>query len=147
VPVTLDFTYKCHEQETGYDLCVWMARERIWPKARPILTDVVAKATRVITDEFKAFEFWTTHNLFVVARQCYLYVEVAERWYPAAPQPPVTKDSKTHYPLGRLHFMGDADAWEFQPYLWSDECWDDRDVEDGSVRELAGSMILRSLCS
>lgn len=115
------------------------------PGRTTIPSDVVAKATRTITAEFKALGFWTTHNLFV-ARQCYLYVEVSERWDDAAPRPPVTKDSTTHYPLGRLRFTGDADAWEFQPYLWSDECWDDQDVEDGSVRELAGSMITRSLC-
>jgi hypothetical protein len=36
-PTTLVCACRCHEQETGYDLCVWMARLGVWPKRKPVV--------------------------------------------------------------------------------------------------------------
>jgi len=37
VPASVECACSCHDLETGYDLCVWMAREGIWPKTRPVV--------------------------------------------------------------------------------------------------------------
>ncbi len=38
--------------------------------------------------------------------------------------------------------MGNAEKWEYQPYRWSDEYWDDRSVEVGTPEDLMLSMFL-----
>ena len=52
------------------------------------------------------------------------------------PAPPVTKSSTTHKPLGRLKFLGKMRKWEYHPYLWSDEWWDEHDWERGTLETI-----------
>jgi len=37
VPASVECACSCHELETGYDLCVWMARECAWSMTRPVV--------------------------------------------------------------------------------------------------------------
>ena len=87
------------------------------------------------------------YHLFIVPQQCYLYLEVARKEFgERGPRPPINLSSTTHAPLGRLKFMGNAEKWEYQPYRWSDEYWDDRDVELGTPEDLMLSMIVERFC-
>lgn len=96
--------------------------------------------------EFTTRGYHLDHHLFVIPQQCYLYVEVQRKEFGSPePQPPITKSSTTHLPLGRLKFMGTAGKWQYQPYRYSDEYWDDRETEVGSPEDLMLSMVLERL--
>lgn len=61
------------------------------------------------------------------------------------PEPPITRSSTMHIPLGRLKFLGTADKWQDQPYRYSDECWDAREKELGTPEDLMLSMVVERL--
>ena len=114
------------------------------PGKTTIPPEIVSAATMKLAACFRGKWFTSSHDLFVVPRQCYLYVETRRRqWDDAGPRPPMDKDSTTHRPLGRLKYVGDPDVWEYHRYIWSNEYWDERlGVETGTIKQLVDVMIL-----
>ncbi|MBI5485756.1 MAG: hypothetical protein HY905_00325 [Deltaproteobacteria bacterium] len=98
---------------------------------------IVSSVTKQCLAIFKKLGFDRDYHLFIVPQQCYLYVE-AQPMLPEDRDPPplVTTSSTTHKPLGRLKYLGGTDRWEYQPYLWADEWWDERLVETGTSAQL-----------
>ena len=104
---------------------------------------IVASVTARLCAAFTETGFDSDYDTFIIAKQCYLYVEVKRRRRgEPTPRPPLTRSSTTHHPLGRLKFIGRADEWVYQPYRWSDECWDEGANERGTPEFLMESMIL-----
>ena len=117
------------------------------PVRTTIPAEIVSSVTRRLLAEFTKRRYHMDHHLFVVAQQCYLYLEVERKEFGTPrSRPPVNRSSTTHIPLGRLKFMGTAQRWEYQPYRYSDEYWDDRDTEQGTPEDLMLSMIVERLC-
>ncbi len=108
--------------------------------------EIVYSGTRQLLGEFKKRGYHMDHHLFIVPQQGYLYVEVEGKEFGSrGPRPPITRSSTVHIPLGPLRFMGSAERWEFQPYRYSDECWDEREIEQGTPAELLLSMVVDRL--
>jgi len=117
------------------------------PGKTTIAPEIVSRVTRRLVAEFTKRGYHADHNLFVVPQQCYLYLEVQRKEFGAlGPRPPIHRSSTTHIPLGRLKFLGGAAEWEYQPYRYSDEYWDDRDVQIGTPEDLILSGIVERLC-
>lgn len=117
------------------------------PGKTTIPREIVSRVTRRLVAEFTQRGYHVDHNLFVVPQQCYLYLEVERKEFgTVGPRPSINRSSTTHIPLGRLKFLGSAAEWEYQPYHYSDEHWDDRDVEIGSPEDLILSGIVEKLC-
>ena len=117
------------------------------PGKTTIPPDIVSRVTRRLVAEFTKRGYHMDHNLFVVPQQCYLYFEVERKEFGSlGPQPPINRGSTTHFPLGRLKFLGSAKEWEYQPYRYSDEYWDERDVEIGTPEDLILPGIVERLC-
>jgi len=92
------------------------ARKPGAPGRTTIPPEVVARATERLLREFRKRRYDDDYHLFIVPQQCYLYLEV--RWKREDdddPNPPVTKSSTTHKPLGRLKYLGQMRKWEFHP--------------------------------
>jgi len=118
------------------------------PGRTTIPAEIVTATTKRLLAVFTKRKFDLDHDLFVVPQQCYLYVEVQRRPYDAkGARPPITTSSTTHIPLGRLKFLGDAKKWEYQPYRWSDEFWDEGQAERGTPGDLMLAMLVDTLCS
>ena len=116
------------------------------PGRRTIPPEIVSDVTRRLVATFRRFGYDVVYDLFVIPQQCYLYVEVKRREPGSAgPRPPITRSSTTHLPLGRLKYLCDGGKWEFHPYTWSDETWDERSVERGSPEDLMLSAIVGAL--
>ena len=116
------------------------------PGRTTIPLQIVSAVTDRLGAEFSARKYHLDHHLFVVPQQDYLYVEVRRKEFGSPePRPAVDRGSTTHLPLGRLKFMGTADEWQYQPYRYSDECWDDRGMETGSPESLLLSMVVDRL--
>lgn len=108
---------------------------------------IVASVTARLLAEFKRRRFHMDHHVFVVPQQCYLYVEVKrKKWGSRETRPPIDRGSTTPIPRGRLKFLGTTEKWELQPYRFSDEYWDHREVEIGAPEDLMLSMIVEKLC-
>jgi hypothetical protein len=123
------------------------ARKPGAPGRTTIPPEVVAKATERLLREFRKFHYDDDYHLFIIPQQCYLYLEV--RWKREDdddPDPPVTKSSTTHKPLGRLKYVGRMRRWEFHPYLWSDEWWDHKSRETGSLEYLLLGTLIEHCC-
>jgi len=116
------------------------------PGKTTIPPKIVSSVTECLWTEFTKREYHLDHHLFIIPQQGYLYVEVKRKEFGSPePQPPITQSSTTHLPLGRLKFMGTAAQWEYQPYRYSDETWDDRGTERGTPEDLMLSMIVDRL--
>jgi hypothetical protein len=116
------------------------------PGKTTIPPEVVSSVTKRLLAEFRKRRYHMDHHLFVVAQQGYLYLEAARKeWGASGPRPPINRSSTTHIPLGRLRFLRDGEAWEFQPYRFSDEYWDDRETEVGIPEDLVLSMVVARL--
>lgn len=113
------------------------------PGKTTIPPEVVVSATRRLHAVF-ARRGDEDFELVVVPQQCFLYVEIAERREGRGAVK--VKSSTTRTPLGRLRFVS-AKEWIFERYVWTDEDWDTRDVERGTVDDLMLSMIVRKFCS
>ena len=113
------------------------------PGRTTIPPEVVSKVTARLLREFRKFHYDFDYHLFIIPQQCYLCLEV--RWKredEEDPDPPITKSSTTHKPLGRLKYLGQMREWDFHLYRWSDEWWDHGSVERGSPEHLLlGSLI------
>jgi hypothetical protein len=108
---------------------------------------IVSFVTRRLVAEFTKRGYHLDHHLFVVLQQCFLYLEVERKEFGTlGPRPPVNRSSTIHIPLGRLKFLGSAAKWEYQPYRYADECWDDREAEIGTPEELILSGVVERLC-
>jgi len=117
------------------------------PGKTTIPPGIVLSVTRRLLAEFTKRGYHVDHHLFVVPQQCYLYLEVERKEFGArGPRPPINRSSTTHTPLGRLKFLGNAMKWEYQPYRYSDEYWDDRETEIGTPEDLILSGIVERLC-
>ncbi|MBI4564835.1 MAG: hypothetical protein HY716_09115 [Planctomycetes bacterium] len=117
------------------------------PGKTTIPAEVVASVTKRLLDVFTGREYHLDHHIFIIPQQCYLYVEVERKEFGSrGRRPPITRSSTTHIPLGRLKFMDRSDRWEYQPYRFSDEYWDDSDTEKGAPEDLMLSMIVDRLC-
>ena len=117
------------------------------PGKTTIPPETVSSVTQRLLAEFTKREYHLDHHLFVVSQQCFLYVEVKRMKFDVQePRLPINKSSTTHIPLGRLRFLGSMESWEFQPYRWSDECWDQRSIEIGTPEGLLLSMIVAGFC-
>jgi hypothetical protein len=107
------------------------------PGRTTIPPGIVSSVTKQCLELFEKLGYDEDYHLFVVPQQCYLYVEARpKRADDSDPPSPVTRSSTTHKPLGRLKYLGDANAWEYQPYLWADEWWDEGHVERGTPEQL-----------
>lgn len=116
------------------------------PGKTTIPSRIVVSVTERLWAGFTQRKYHLEHRLFIIPQQCYLYVEVQRKKLGSIePQPPITRSSTTHIPLGRLKFMGTADRWQYQPYRCSDECWDDRGTELGPPEDLMLSMVVGRL--
>lgn len=117
------------------------------PGKTTIPPEIVSSVIRRLSNEFGKRGYDIDHNLFVVPQQCYLYLEVERKEFGSKKRrPPINLSSTTHIPLGRLKFMGGTEKWEYQPYRYSDEYWDDRDTEVGTPEDLMLSMVVERLC-
>jgi hypothetical protein len=117
------------------------------PGKTTIPSGIVSSVTRRLLNDFRKRGYEIDHDLFIVPQQCYLYLEVERKDFGTTrPRAPVTLSSTTHIPLGRLRFTGNAKKWEYQPYRYSDEYWDDRDTEIGTPEDLLLSMVVERLC-
>ncbi|MBI4229991.1 MAG: hypothetical protein HY608_04065 [Planctomycetes bacterium] len=108
------------------------------PGKTTIPSEIVASVTERLASMFRKMDFEFDHHLFVVPQQCYLYMEVERKRFPHNDRPrtlPIGKGSTTHRPLGRLKFMGRPDKWAYQPYIWSDECWEEHDGHTGTAED------------
>jgi hypothetical protein len=116
------------------------------PGKTTIPPKIVSSVTERLWAEFAKRGYLVDHHLFIIPQQCYLYVEVQRKEFGSSePQPPITRSSTTHIPLGRLKFLGTADRWQHQPYRYSDEGWDDRVTELGTPEDLMLSMVVGRL--
>ncbi|HEY3448461.1 MAG TPA: hypothetical protein VGK67_19050 [Myxococcales bacterium] len=111
--------------------------------------DVVSAVTEFVQAEFKKRGSADYLDVFVVAQQCFIYLETADKAREAfgrpLPKPRVTTSSTTHSPLGRLKFLGTTERWEFQPYRWSDELWEDVEYRQvGTLDDLVDMMLSRA---
>ena len=119
------------------------------PGLTTIPREIVSAVTKRIQADFKKRGCDDYLYVFVVAQQCYLYVETRDRprnlsGGPPPPKPRVTTSSTTHTPLGRLKFLGSAERWEFHPYKWSDELWDDEECfQVGTLDDMLAAMLSR----
>ena len=123
------------------------ARKPGAPGRTTIPPEVVSKVTERLLREFRKFHYDDDYHFFIIPQQCYLYLEV--RWKREDdddPNPPVTKSSTTHKPLGRLKYLGQMRKWELHPYLWSDEWWDHESVEIGSPEFLLLGTLIEYCC-
>ena len=116
------------------------------PQRTTIPAEIVRISTKRLLTAFRKRGYEIDHHLFVVPQQCYLYVEVQRKEFGSRdPRPPITRGSTTHMPLGRLKFLRRPDKWEYQPYRYSDECWDERDTEIANLEDLMLSMVVEFL--
>ena len=116
------------------------------PGKTTIPAGIVAAVTKCLLAAFRKRGYEIDHHFFIIPQQCYLYVEVERKEFGTrGARPPITRSSTTHIPLGRLKFMETADRWEYQPYRYSDECWDERETEVGSPEDLMLSMVVDRL--
>jgi hypothetical protein len=119
------------------------------PGKKTIPREIVSAVTKRIQSEFKRRGCDDYLDVFVIAQQCYIYVETHPKQRdlfggPPPPKPRVTTSSTTHHPRGRLRYLGNAERWELQPYRWSDELWDDEEgLEFGTLDELLDSILFR----
>ncbi len=94
------------------------------PGKTTVPPEIVASVTARLLAVFRERGYDTDHDLFIVPQQCFLYVEAQRKLFGSrSPAPPVTTSSTAHKPLGRLKYLGNAEEWEWQPYLWTDEFW------------------------
>lgn len=115
------------------------------PGRTTIPSDVVSAVTERLHAEFVKHGFDEDYDLFIVAQQSYLYIEVARHplgcGADCKPASPPSPSSRT--PLGRLRQV-EGGEWEHQPYRWADEDWDEKEVDQGTPEELlTGAMLQR----
>ena len=120
------------------------------PGRTTIPPKVTSDVTGRLVATFRRFGSCGVFDLFVIPQQCYLYVEVKRRVPGSAgTRPPIPRSSTTHIPLGRLKYIDqgrdEAERWELQTTLWSDETWDERSVVRGSPENLMLSAIVGTL--
>ena len=115
------------------------------PNRTTIPAEIVSSATKRLLSVFRKRGYNKLHYIFIIPQQCYLYVEVESKPFDATgPEPPMTKGSTTHKPWGRLKYTGNEKAWVYQPYRWSDEYWDERNMESGTPEDLMLTMIVEN---
>ena len=119
------------------------------PRKTTIPSEVVSSVTRYIQAEFKKRDSADYLDVFVIAQQCYVYLETGDKARDAfgrpLPKPRVTTSSTTHKPLGRLKYLGSTRPWEFHPYRWSDEVWDDDEFrQTGSLEDLVDMLLFKT---
>ena len=113
------------------------------PGKTTIPLEIVSSVTERLSAAFTRHGYHRLFKLFVVSQQGYLYVEAEWRALRARTPRRRTKGSSARrMPLGRLRFLGTPDRWEYQPYRYSDEYWDNRSTEVGTPEELLLSMVL-----
>lgn len=119
------------------------------PGKTTIPREVVSSVTKYVQAEFKKCDSAEFSDVFVVAQQCFIYVETADKardtFGRPLPKPRVTTSSTTLKPLGRLKYLGRTGEWEFHPYLWSDEIWEDDEFRQrGSLEDLVDIMLFKA---
>lgn len=117
------------------------------PGKTTIPMDVVRSVTKRLAGLFRKSGYDEDYRLFIIPQQGYLYLEVEERRDgDRGQEPPLTRSSTTHKPLGRLRYDDEApEAWVLEPYKWSDEIWDEYDAEVGTPEQLMLSMIVEGI--
>ena len=122
-----------------------MARRRKpgTPGRTTIPPDVVSSVTTRLQEEFAKRGFREDYDLFIIAQQSYLYIEVVRHPFGCGPEctPASLPSPSSRAPLGRLRQV-EGSEWEHHPYRWADEDWDDKDTDRGTPEEvLARSMV------
>ncbi len=117
------------------------------PGKMTIPHQIVSSVTRRLLAEFRKRRFHMDHHLFVIPQQGFLYLEVQRKeWGARGSRPPVNLSSTSHLPLGRMKYLGTSEKWEFEPYRYSDEYWDDRETDVGTPEDLILGSIVEKLC-
>ncbi len=115
------------------------------PGKTTIPAEVVSWAIELLREAF-ARQGDDDYALFVVPQQGFLYVEIERREFLDAGRVAVrSSTASTRTPMGRFRFVT-KDEWIYEPYLWSDECWEERDTERGELAEMMPSAIVRKFC-
>lgn len=107
--------------------------------------EVVTATRERLQAVFAKMGFAEDYDLYLVAQQRFLYVEVERHPIGCGPDCTSTRTSSARTPLGRLQLVSD-DEWEFHPYRWSGEGWDDRSPERGTPEELMSAIVVERLC-
>ena len=89
------------------------------PGKTTVPREVVSAVTKYVQAEFKKRGFADYLDVFVVAQQCFIYVETGGKVHDAfgrpLAKPRVNTSSTAHTPLGRLKYVGSAERWELHP--------------------------------
>jgi hypothetical protein len=114
------------------------------PGKTTIPQNAVSSTTERLQALFVKQGFAEDFDLFAIAQQSFLYLEVERHALGCGPECTSVKPSMPRTPLGRLrHVRGDN--WELHPYRWSDEDWDDRSPATGTPEELVLTMLVERL--